>query len=206
MNKAILIPIKPIWCAKIMNGDKTIEVRKNKALYKATIKLIKKQGYATFYMYCTKDKLGLFKNSPSIYKLTKEQYDIVDDVKHNNGMFEILNGKVVAKFTVRKAEEIECAIDYDHEDGRSCTYHTDSICQEILGECSCLYDDIDEYLDWKPDNIVGHAYRIEDLVIFDEPKELSEFQKPRTFVEKVWGIPYKLTKAPQNFCYVESEE
>ena len=33
--KAIMISIKPKWCAKIMNGEKTIEVRKNKALANA---------------------------------------------------------------------------------------------------------------------------------------------------------------------------
>ena len=38
--KAIMIAIKPKWCAKIMNGDKTIEVRKNKALATAIQKLI----------------------------------------------------------------------------------------------------------------------------------------------------------------------
>ena len=29
--KAIMISINPKYCAKIMNGEKTIEVRKNKA-------------------------------------------------------------------------------------------------------------------------------------------------------------------------------
>ena len=35
-----MISIKPKWCAKIMNGEKTIEVRKNKALANAIQKLI----------------------------------------------------------------------------------------------------------------------------------------------------------------------
>ena len=38
--KAIMISIKPKWCAKIMNGEKTIEVRKSKVLANAIQKLI----------------------------------------------------------------------------------------------------------------------------------------------------------------------
>ena len=60
MNKAILICIKPKWCAKILNGEKTIEVRKNKALANAIQKLIDEYGYAEFYVYCTKGKPNLW--------------------------------------------------------------------------------------------------------------------------------------------------
>lgn len=31
MSKAVLISIRPRWCEKIINGDKTIEVRKRAA-------------------------------------------------------------------------------------------------------------------------------------------------------------------------------
>lgn len=30
MSKAVLISIRPKWCEKIINGDKTIEVRKTR--------------------------------------------------------------------------------------------------------------------------------------------------------------------------------
>lgn len=93
------------------------------------------------------------------------------------GRTQKLNGKVIFKFRCYKVEEIECAIDYDHECGRDCTYHTDSTCQEVLGECSCLYNDIDEYLDWKPDNIVAYAIHIGKVEIFDRPQELRSFNK-----------------------------
>ena len=51
-----MISIKPKWCAKIMNGEKTIEVRKNKALATAIQKLIDENGYAEIYVYCSKDR------------------------------------------------------------------------------------------------------------------------------------------------------
>lgn len=47
MSKAILISIKPKWVAKILNGEKTIEIRKTMPKCKLPIDV---------YIYCTKDK------------------------------------------------------------------------------------------------------------------------------------------------------
>lgn len=44
--KAILISIKPQWVAKILNGEKTIEIRKK----------FPKDFVGWVYIYCTKDK------------------------------------------------------------------------------------------------------------------------------------------------------
>jgi len=243
--RAIMISDKPKWVAKILNGEKTIEVRKNKALATAIQKLIDKYGYADIYVYCSKDN-KIFLRDYRDKKKWAVYWRFVAMEKDPSIVGEeppILNGKVVFKFRCYKVEEIECAIDYYHECGRDCTYHTDSMCQEVLGERSCLYNDIDEYLDWKPDNIVGYAIHIGDLEIFDKPKELSEFysivkEKVKTdcplnckgwcitnydckyYVEDdCWGgqlacscptkevnIKKQLTKAPQNFVYIESEE
>ena len=52
--KAILISIKPKWLAKILNGEKNVEVGKGTTLYKAITKLIEQYGEATIYFYCTK--------------------------------------------------------------------------------------------------------------------------------------------------------
>ena len=46
MSKAILISIKPKWVAKILNGEKTIEIRKR----------FPKNFVGWVYIYCTKDK------------------------------------------------------------------------------------------------------------------------------------------------------
>ena len=46
MNKAILISIKPKWVAKILNGEKTFEIRKK----------FPKDYVGWVYIYCTKDK------------------------------------------------------------------------------------------------------------------------------------------------------
>ena len=47
MSKAILISIKPEWVQKILNGDKTIEIRKTLPKCKYPIDV---------YIYCTKSK------------------------------------------------------------------------------------------------------------------------------------------------------
>ena len=55
-NKGIMISIKPEFCVKIMNKEKTIELRKNKVLAHAIQELINKNGYAEIYAYCSKNK------------------------------------------------------------------------------------------------------------------------------------------------------
>lgn len=45
MSKAVLISIRPGWCEKIANGEKTIEVRKTRPKLETPFKC---------YIYCTK--------------------------------------------------------------------------------------------------------------------------------------------------------
>lgn len=47
MSKAVLISIRPEWCEKIVNGEKTIEVRKTRPKLEAPFKV---------YIYCTLPK------------------------------------------------------------------------------------------------------------------------------------------------------
>lgn len=51
MRKAVLISIKPEWCELIVNGKKTVEVRKNKPKLETPFKC---------YIYCTKAPKGWF--------------------------------------------------------------------------------------------------------------------------------------------------
>ena len=178
--KAILISIKPKWYVEIMNGDKTIEVRKNKALYKAIQKLIDENGYADIYVYCSKGKLGLYDNrnhitcASDIFFLDKLGYDKPP----------LLNGKVIFKFRCYKVDEWD-------------------IWQEDLEEklkFACL--SIKEFDDYSKGQI-AYAIHINDLEIFDKPKELSEFRFVRPTKIKNFYYSGRLTNAPQNFCYVE---
>ena len=73
---------------------------------------------------------------------------------------------------------------------------------------SCLtFSELKDYVG----NKTGYAWWIENLKIYDKPKELSEFNRPEidlTSDETGSAVcpmfSYKkLTKAPQSWCYVE---
>lgn len=226
--KAILISDHAKWCALMMNGDKTIEVRKSTALYKAIQKLIDEYGYAEFYVYCTKDeKQGLVWDdngkglvNPKLFPYSK------GSPEHNR----LVNGKVIFKFRCHKVEDILFDITCITNDLDKLYTITND--ENKLLEISCLTKkQISSYL--KLDGCFPHlsssnkgyfssgfAIHISDLEIFDKPKELSEFKIccKRKFCNcfeiKCMNCSHlvyedenlcdkRLTKAPQSWCYVE---
>ena len=188
--KSIMISIKPKWCAKIMNGEKTIEVRKNKALANAIQKLIDENGYADIYVYCSKDGYNhlheLYDHSTDETLGYSTPYYKTNDVRKWRTEPEPLNGKVVFKFRCYKID--------DYVNGRKWSWKVGApmwgACNdyEYILKDACLNDD--ELRDYSKDVASLYCIHISHLEIFDRPKELSEFN---------------LTKAPQNFCYVGVE-
>jgi predicted transcriptional regulator len=181
--KAVLMSIKPKYVAKILNGEKTIEVRK-----KFTTSY---RGWV--YIYCTKDKQGIFKERHNCYTLLNQNKWIQSE----------MNGKVVARFYCDNVEEIKNHILHDFMETKSLS------CVELKKQ-SCLdLEDLYKYLDIDD----GYAIHISKLEIFDEPKELSEFY-PYCKDEKCeyrnnhCSICYRppLTKAPQSWRYIEVDE
>ena len=198
--KAIMISDKPKWCALMMNGDKTVEVRKE-SVGKAVQKLIDENGYADIYVYCSKLQNGKLN---TLCKMKNGKYKIisnVDDVlKQIDGISKAkFTGKVVFKFRCYKVEEITPQM------------WTPKIEQEIL-EKSCLKEhELFDYVcshDGTEDKPF-YAIHISDLEIFDKPKEISEFnhwtdKKIQWYsVGKKVKVMVSLTNAPQNYCYVE---
>ena len=192
--KAIMISDKPKWCALMMNGEKKIEVRKGTALYKATQKLIDEYGYAEFYVYCSKDE--------NLFYVNYEPYGDKGYVATKlNGETNNLKGKVVFKFRCYRVNRI-----WKTTTG-IWTYGSDI--EKNLYKDSCLTkEELNQYFKPKQDGFnykYGCAIHISDLEIFDRPRELSEFMaiSKKTLPPK---NRYILTKAPQNFAYIESEE
>lgn len=154
--KAILMSDHAKWCALMMNGDKTVEIRKGTALYKATQKLIDEYGYADIYVYCTKDKSG-DNNGNVIGRCFPPQVSL----KVIGG-----SGKVIFKFRCYKVEEIKSRY------FGFCYYYTDTLNLFGIEMLSCLEKkELFEYLKYNN----GYAIYISDLEIFDKPKELNEF-------------------------------
>ena len=78
--KAVLISIRPKWCEKIVNGEKTIEVRKTRPKQNPPLKV---------YIYCTKDAKKQFWTGP--------KYSYADDHSHN-AFDKCGSGKVIGEF------------------------------------------------------------------------------------------------------------
>ena len=193
--KSILISIRPKWVAKILNGEKTIEIRKTTPKCELPIDV---------YIYCTKDEKNLLhKNCANIYWV-EDKYFKTKNKKLGLKTQPYLNGKVVAKFTLNKVEEITPFEEYESPFGLAYKLTKDSVacCQKA----QLTYDEYNHYLKGKK----GYAWHISNLVIFDKPKELSEFKPfnngmPQYKFTKN-GCKYKsLTKAPQSFMFIESE-
>ena len=214
--KAIMISDHAQWCALMMNGDKTVEVRKGTALYKATQKLIDEYGYAEFYVYNTRDeryRLDKELNGKYFVWDTKSKDYPFDKTRNRHYFF----GKVVFKFRCYKVEEIKL-----NKGACGWFYETTTLCEKDLLKNSCLsLEDLRDYLDiifgdYEVDSEKGCAIHISDLEIFDKPKELNEFYKVGHYedlddyftdekqINGKWCIPLK--KAPQSMCYIEVKE
>lgn len=158
--------------------------------------------------YCTKSKLQLFRDI-----ITGKW--LIDKIKNRNSV----NGKIVGECDY-EVEEIEDKVSYFDSwfnDG----HHTQTLSNKELEERTCLtYLDLYKYLgSGEPNEKVGYAIHIKNLEIFDEPKELKEFEKIFMRYEfenercdfcskdscencRCHYLLVDLDKAPQNMMYV----
>ena len=167
--REIMISIQPQLVEKILNSEKTIEIRKTRPKCELPCKV---------YIYCTNSKIKYLRKLEAYNKtiFITEDKDILgrtDKVKSILGEYTTFigsggfNGRVVAEFTLNHADEFSV-----FESG-SVQYWN---CYDL--EKSCLsYDDIAKYIgyDKKYGYRNGYAWFIDDLKIYDKPKELSDF-------------------------------
>lgn len=168
--RAILISIRPQWVEKILNGEKTVEIRKTKPNIKLPCKV---------YIYCTKAKptLQYFYNWRN-YKPISEYSTWAAGSTINAG--EYGNGKIVAEFTLKN-------ISYWQSYWTPEVMH---ICD--ISEKSCVSTEV--LVQYCGDGII-YAWHVEDLKIYDKPKELSEFSH---------YIPNN--KCPKKECGIDCED
>lgn len=148
MSKSILLSIKPEWVAKILNGEKTIEVRKQ----------FPKDYVGWVYIYCTKNKPCLV-NKLGSYVLSYHPK------QYQKGL---LSGKVVARFWCDKVEEIKYKI--------GCPFPYLDFESELPKTC-LTNEELEDYLFTKKGYQNGYAIYISKLEIFDRPKYLTEYYK-----------------------------
>lgn len=206
--KSVLISIQPKWCELIANGKKTIEVRKTKPKLETPFKC---------FIYCTlPPKSEFFWHRDEEGRRTLGEYA--------SELLKLPNGKIVYDYGMRLA----C------EDGE---YTKDNfLCRKVIGEFVC--DDIGEFKvfengsvqNWNYHNLErscltydeiadyigrsksGYGWHISNLVIYDKPKELSEFTNGSSrleFSETEDGFPLRwsgMTRPPQSWCYVDRKD
>lgn len=171
--KSFLISIKPEFVEKILNGEKTVEIRKTKPNVKLPCKV---------YIYCTKGKNTI------VYVERKGEKDWYGNIAKNTMVvtrpkYDYMNypnetlGKVVAEFTLNEIETLP-SIRYK---ANGAFYQYNKISDEILKK-SCLTQE--QILHYSNGNNL-YALHIESLKIYDKPKELSEFGIKRAF--QSWG-------------------
>ncbi len=177
--KSILISIKPRFVAKILNGEKNIEIRKSYPKCELPIDV---------YIYCTKDskeELTLDENTSKWFVfIGKYRKCTLSNLNHR--YIPKFNGKVVAKFTLNKVEEILPFIVRETKLGFAYELTEEKIinCQRA----QLTYDEYNHYLKGK----VGYAWHISNLEIFDRPLPLQPY--------------FDLDRAPQSFSYINTME
>lgn len=120
-------------------------------------------------------------------------------------------GKVVAKFTLRKIEKLEDVAEFYLDGDADCEFKTESLPPWELYEKSGLTR-------WELEDYIGegeaYAWYISNLVIFDKPKELSEFRYKKVTQKWDKNYHYRIVKKeivpvnrpPQSWQYMEVEE
>lgn len=180
--KAIMLSVRPEWVAMILNGKKTIEIRKS----------VPKDFVGWVYLYVTKPKRryrigSLVFFSDELYRTPKGEIKFgtsvelmaYDDYDKNN----FLNGKVVGRFWCDEITKIKYGRWVGQDTFNYYGYNNewkDLVDKSMMTQME-LYNYGSKLL----------AISITRLEIFDKPKELSEFER---------------LKAPQSWCYVEVKE
>lgn len=208
--KCVLLSIRPKWCEKIVNGEKTIEVRKSRPKIETPFKC---------YIYCTKPSKKcqticgcMVINTDELYRLPngKIKHDWSGELMRYDGEYtknNFLNGKVIGDFICDKVYSIK-------NQGNTFVVANEEhgVTNEIARQ-SCLdYDDMVGYLGNKD----GYGWHITDLKVYGNPKELIEFIRPCSYAGLCFSCDRAkftskgdricqsmISRPPQSYMFVE---
>lgn len=199
MAKAVLISIRPKWCEKIISGEKTIEVRKNRPKLETPFKA---------YIYCTTGRPDL--NIPISQERLMQDYLNTGSMKSLNCPHG--NGKVIGEFTCDHIYNIDKdSVDFIFTPTPNGYAVYKKAAEERCGLCAAMTDDeVHSYLG----HFQGFGWHISDLKIYDTPKKLSEFKGLCKVESDCCACPHynyskmdcdgrTINRPPQSWCYVE---
>lgn len=195
MNKAVMISIKPQYCELIAAGKKTIEVRKSKPKLETPFKVYIYQSTETRLMTAYK------KGETTGYK-DDDGNDILFDEFVPVRKLTFNQRKVIGEYVCDEISEFTVDEYSDH------LYY---ISDDELVETWLLKEELWDYGKGK----TLYGWHISNLVMYDEPKELSEFKKiNRDCVYSDLGLAIPncdkckeptcfIQRPPQSWFYVE---
>lgn len=199
MAKAVMISIRPKWCEKIISGEKTIEVRKNRPKLETPFKA---------YIYCTTGRPDL--NIPISQERLMQDYLNTGSMKSLNCPHG--NGKVIGEFTCDRIYNIDKdSVDFIFTPTPNGYSVYKKAAEERCGLCAAMTDDeVHSYLG----HFQGFGWHISDLKIYDTPKKLSEFKGLCKVESDCCACPHynyskmdcdgrTINRPPQSWCYVE---
>lgn len=236
--KSIMISIQPQWVEKILNGEKTIEIRKTMPKCELPCKV---------YIYCTRPKkwwryCSYGYTSDELLHKTKDKIKMCDGFEFWDDEYDILNRKIVAEFTLNKCDKYtaefvddDCYEDIrlyvenefaEYEDELYDEYIVTTNEEENPGDCelcreSCLsYSEIKNYVGLGFHDRPFYAWHIDNLIVYDKPKELEEFyslkkcnscktsgyESSACRYDEDCKIPVQIKRPPQSWCYVEVQD
>lgn len=178
MSKAVLISIRPEWVRKILNGSKTVEIRKTVPKCGVPFKC---------YIYCTAGGKGaLMVNASAGHPAITAESAYEREQAEAFG-YEAAAGKVVAEFTCNKIGTI---------------YPLCSVPKWATVDACLTREDIRKYLGTEH----GYGMQIDNLKIYDSLRELREFNAVPNEVEEALEVkPKPITRPPQSWRYVAEE-
>ena len=150
-----MISIKPKWCELIANGRKTIEVRKTRPKTETPFKC---------YIYCTEG--DTYRLNGHRTNACYEKFWIGAPLNSVSKGRYVGNGKVIGEFVCDYILEIT---------PDTYGYHEYCISDDDLNASCLTVNDLWECANGK----TLYGWHISDLVIYDRPRELSEFSLPR---------------------------
>ena len=173
--KAVLLSIRPEWCDKILNGKKTVELRKSCPVHGTPFKV---------YIYCTKakSKIGYLRIVPGKGWLR-------------------LDSAVIGEFTCKKITGLTHVGETGNWESDRLQVMEPGLyyksADELLRAACMSKCEIEKYLKGRD----GLAWHISDLKIYDQPRELRAFTGLQS--TRFGMMPVEIQRPPQSWCYVE---
>ena len=185
--KSVLISIQPKWCEKISKvifytGDEKPVYEKSVEIRKTRPKI-----QTPFKVY--------------VYETQEKKFKDIGVHWESGQTFEHHIGKVIGEFVCDSIRKIS----YNRKDKG--VWLKSIVGDFVLENAALSQEELASYLK----NGSGYAWSISNLVIYDKPRELSEFYvsikdhwetyDPSNYINGCWQKPLK--RPPQSWCYVE---